>query len=206
MKRLSFIHIFYLLFMTINLAFADGSDCNDSKKGPITLLSDHIMTISKVYAASENVSSPEEELIKIVVVKQLTPKSDINLKSLSQNDGFLKGALGKGVTYKRNGTSKLQVQKSIMGFTIKFEAELESINENEIKLTSHDYSHVFIKSETTLKKNPETKKIDIISTSYLKKSSFEKLNKLTFGNALGFIKRGINTQLKFIQTFLRQGN
>ena len=92
------------------------------------------MTIAKVQALSENITSPEDEVIKIIVVKQFKAHEGIKLKDLSQKDKFLKSALGKGVTYTRDGVSKLKVNKSIKGFKITFEANIEVINDNKIQV------------------------------------------------------------------------
>ena len=152
------------------------------------------MTI-KVYAANENVF--RRRINKSCVVKQLTP-NQILTSSPSQNDG-LKGALGKVITKECKIKAGTEV---IMGFTIKFEAELESVNENEIKLTSHGL-YIFIKWNDT--KRIWNKKTRYYSTSYLKKSSFEKLNTLTFGNALGFSKED-KYSAKIYSVFLGRGN
>ncbi len=201
LRKIAFLLLNFLILSQITLASEES--CHQSKKGPVTLLSDQVMTISKVNSLSENIPAPEDELIRIVVVKQVKTNSNVNLRELGEDDTFLKSALGKGVTFSREGSTNLNVNKSIMGFNISFKAKLENLGENKIQLSSYDYSHVFIKSVTTLSKNPEGKTIDIKSISYLKKSSFDKLNKITLGGAVGFIKRGIKAQLKFTQAFLR---
>jgi len=108
--------------------------------------------------------------------------------------------LDKKTTLTKLSKNKFSGQRNIFGVTITFDSEVSNLSQNTLHLANRNYSHVFIKSDTYLTKYES--KVEISSTIYLKQSSFLKLQKMTFGNAVSFVKRKIEDQLNDVSAYI----
>jgi len=195
----------FQLLLSLNvliLLSARAQDCSfsSSQNSSITLFSDQIMDITESFASEENIKTKEDRVIKISIQKTVPLNKNIDLQKLSQDEKLLKAGLDKKTTLTKLSKNKFSGQRNIFGVTITFDSEVSNLSQNTLHLANRNYSHVFIKSDTYLTKYES--KVEISSTIYLKQSSFLKLQKMTFGNAVSFVKRKIEDQLNDVSAYI----
>ncbi len=210
---------FFALIVILNF-FIQGkaqsfNDCHFpgpiSSEDELQSIANLSIQISETNASSEalavKIPGAEEELIKVVVTEDFYLPKNINLDRLVRDQNFLKKAFGKGVNLQRSSDTHFLANRSILGVEIEFSLDLSSVSDTQLVLEAKDYSHVFRNSLIKLssKKVAEGQYlISISGTSFIKKSSYEKLNSVTFGNGKGFIKSQIQNQVSLIKKLLME--
>lgn len=192
--------IIFFSFLIQQEVSAEECLSNQNDSTPIILLSDELMTITKTLAATEKISSKEDEVIKISVQKIIPIRNKLNFQTLSKDKKLLSLGIDKKTKLTQLSEREFSAERNIFGFVITFDSEIDVPSHNTLHLKNSNYSHVFIKSDTYLIQRESN--IEINSTIYLKKSSLQKLQKLTLGNALTFIQTKVQGQVKDVSGYI----
>ncbi len=193
-----------ILFSFLIQAEVTAGECpgNQIDSTPIILLNDELMMITETLAATEKIRSKEEDVIKISVKKNIPIKNELNFQLLAKDKRLLSLGIGKKTKLTQLSKSEFSAERNVFGFVIKFDSEINIPSSNTLHLKNSNYSHVFIKSDTYLTQLKNN--IEINSTIYLKKSSLQKLQKLTLGNALSFIQTKVQGQVKDVSVYISE--
>jgi len=173
---------------------------NDNSE--IILLSNQLMTITETLASTEGLKSKEDEVIKISVKKNIPIRNKLSFQTLSKDKRLLSLGIDKKTKLTQLSESEFFAERNIFGFVITFDSEINVPTNNTLHLKNSNYSHVFIKSDTYLIQRENN--IEINSTIYLKKSSLQKLQKLTLGNALSFIHTKVQGQIDDVSDYISE--
>jgi len=167
--------------------------------------------ISQIAAAQDplakSIPNQENDLIKVAVRSQMNIPNTINLESLIKRPGFFNKAFGKNVEFQQNDANNFSAKRSVLGVDIEFQLHVKDSSEKDLSIIADNYSIVFRNSLIKIRsiENPDgSSDIKMEAVSFIKKSSYEKLQTATFGGADKFIKSQIEKQLAGIETVLRE--
>ncbi len=156
---------------------------------------------------AKSIPNQENDLIKVAVKSQLHIPNTINLELLVKRPGFLNKAFGKNVEFKQHDAKNFSAKRSVLGVDIEFQLHVKDSTEKNISIVADNYSIVFRNSLIKISsiENPDgSSDVKMEAVSFIKKSSYEKLQTATFGGADKFIKSQIEKQLAGIETVLRE--
>jgi hypothetical protein len=199
--------LIFIFLLTISKSFS-AENCETNSLSQLGDLSELSIRINEVLAFNEpmalRIDGQENELVKVDVYDELIVKKDVDLDQLVKNEAFLSKAFGKGIELQKQGEVNYKAARSILGVEISFDLKLSEVTDDKVTLKASDYSMVFRNSTikmTTVKLSDSTK-IIIHGVSFIKKSSFDKLNSMTLGGAKKFIASQIQNQILSLKNML----